>query len=206
MSFFLFNQNGEQAISRPYLQDRIATGPLGPSPVPDHSAMPKYHQHDHWDDNTNAPSHNFVYDFNIFRYFVRDDWQQVLEHDANGEVNSGSIDELSSAFAKGRQIKLAMRGLCNDWVANSGKDDLDHEVFIQASCGYFYTEQKLFIVGADPLVRVRPSIPLQYTSGGWDVAWIMARTDGTAVLRCLDPYTFAFEDREGHYAMRWFAR
>ena len=206
MSFFLYNQNGEQAIARPYLTDRVATGQLGASPVQDHPEMPKYHQHDNWDDDTNAPSHNFIYDFEVFRYFVRDDWHQVLEHDASGEVLSGSVEDLGRAFTDGRQVKLAMRGLCDDLLSDTSKCDLDHEVFIKASSSYFYTEQNLFIVGADPLVRVRPSIPLQFTSGGWDVSWIMARTDGSAVLRRLNPYTFDFDDQPGRYAMRWFVR
>jgi len=83
---------------------------------------------------------------------------------------------------------------------------IEHEVFTRASSCYYYTEQKLFITGTDPLVRVRPSIPLQYASGGWDVSWIMARTDGFAALRRLNPYTLKFEKQEGQYAMRWFVR
>ena len=89
MSFFLYNQDGEQGIARPFLDGRPGTGRRGPSPAPDHPDVPKYHQHDNWDAGTNAPSHNFVYDFEVFRYFVRDDWRQVLEHDAEGAVVSG---------------------------------------------------------------------------------------------------------------------
>ena len=206
MSFFLYNQDGEQAIARPYLDNRVATGSPGASPVPDHSEMPKYHQHDNWDDDTDAPSNNFIYDFEVFRYFVRDDWHQALEHDAQGGIVSGSVDELMDAFSEGRQIKLAVRGLCGDFPSESKTPVLDHEVFIKASCGYFYTEKNQFYVGADPLVRVRPSIPLQFKSQGWDVTWIMACTDGTVVLRRLNPYTFEFSDQKTRYAMRWFVR
>ena len=201
MSFFLYNQDGQQGIARPYLDGRIANGVLNVGPVPDHSKMPKYHQHDNFDAKTNAPSHNFVYDFDVFRYFVRDNWQQVLEHDINGAVVSGSVDDLANAFASGQQVKLAIRGLCSDLGGT-----IDHEVFVRAGSCYYYTEQTLFIAGADPLVRIRPSIPLRYSSGGWDISWVMARTDGFAVLRRLNPYTLKFDDQQGQYAIRWFVR
>ena len=51
-----------------------------------------------------------------------------------------------------------------------------------------------------------PAFYLQYSSGGWDVSWVMARTDGFTVQRLLNPRTLQFEDREGRYAMRWFVR
>jgi hypothetical protein len=205
MSFFLYNQDGEQGIARPYLDGRRGTGRLGPAPAPDHPDMPKYHQHDNWDADTNAPSHNFVYDFEVFRYFVRDDWRQVLEHDAKGAVVSGSVDDLGDALACGQQVKLAVDGLCSD-LAGNADIGLRHEVFIEAGSCYYYTEQKLFIAGADPLVRVRPAIPLRYATRAWDIAWLMARTDGVCVLRRADPYTLKFDDANRHYAMRWFVR
>ena len=205
MSFFLYNQDGEQAIARPFLDGLPSTGELGSSPPSDHPYIPKYHQHDNWDADSNAPSHNFIYDFEVFRYFVRDDWQQVLEHDAEGAVISGSVDALGEAFTNGRQIKLAVSGLCSD-LADDSNDDLHHEVFIQAGSCYYYTEQKLFIAGANPLVRVRPTIPLQYATRAWDITWLVARTDGVGVLRRVDPYTLKFEESSGHYPMRWFVK
>ena len=205
MSFFLYNQNGEQGIARPYLDGRPATGQLGSTPAPDHSNMPKYHQRDNWDAGTNAPSHNFTYDFEIFRYFVRDDWRQVLEHDAEGNIVSGSVDALGEAFTNGRQVKLAIGNLCSD-LAEDTANSLRHEVFMEAGSCYYYTKQKLFIAGVNPLVRVRPAIPLQYGSQNWDVTWLMARTDGVGVLRRADPYTLKFDISDGHYPIRWFVR
>ena len=46
MSFFLYNQDGQQAIARPYLDGAPPDGALGPAPLDDHSDMPRYHQHD----------------------------------------------------------------------------------------------------------------------------------------------------------------
>ena len=44
MSFFLYNQDGTQAIARPYLDGPPAVARLGPSPVDDNESMPKYHE------------------------------------------------------------------------------------------------------------------------------------------------------------------
>lgn len=63
MSFFLYNQDGRQAIGRPYLDGASASGVLGASPPQHQTDMPKYHTHDSWDAETNAPSSNFTYDF-----------------------------------------------------------------------------------------------------------------------------------------------
>ena len=71
MSFFLYNQDGRQAIARPYLDGGEVTAEPGPSELADHSSMPKYHQMDSWDQGTNAPSSNFIYDFDLFKYLVR---------------------------------------------------------------------------------------------------------------------------------------
>jgi hypothetical protein len=225
MSFFMYNQDGQQAIARPYLDGGLATGPIGPAPLDDWSAYPKYHQQDGWDAGTNAPSSNFVYDFEIYRYYVCDDWCQTLEHDAEGRVVSGSADALAEAFEHGAEIKVAIRNLCADASAaasaalstrlstrlsTSLAPDparlLDHEVFIQVGPGYYYTEQKLFIAGTHPLVRVKPGIPMRYESRGWDFGWLMPRTDGRVAMLLYDPYTLREQRRAGCYAIRWFVR
>lgn len=205
MSFFLYNQDGEQAIARPYLDGGPANATIGPSRLDDWSAYPKYHQHDGWDAGTNAPSSNFVYDFEAFRYYVCDDWHELLAHDEAGSVLSGSIDELAAAFEAGAEVKVGIRNLCSD--LDSGRaSPVEHEVFIQVGPGYFYSRQKLLIGGTHPLVRVRPDIPMRYVSRGWDFGWLMPRTDGRAAMLLYDPYTLKDRRQEGQFAMRWFAR
>ncbi|MCX6622261.1 MAG: hypothetical protein NTY38_14575 [Acidobacteria bacterium] len=201
MSFFLYNQDGRQAIARPHLDGMAASGAPGRSPLDDHSGMPKYHQEENWDAATNAPSSNFVYDFDRYRFFVRDDWTQVLAHAASGRVLSGSVDALARAFDGGQDIKVAVRGLCADLG-----DGPEHEVLIQTGSNYYYGERKLFISGSHPLVRVRAAVPVRYSSGNWDFGWLMARTDGKLVRRLADPHTLAFRDSETQCAMRWFVR
>ena len=205
MSFFLYNQDGQQAIARPHLDAPPPEAAPGPSPLVDHGDMPKYHQHDRWDAATNAPSSNFVYDFDVYRYWVRDDWRQVLSHSAGGEVVAGSVDRLAEAFSEGAEVKVGIRGLCHDLGGESGAR-VDHEVFIQVGSSYYYTESRLFIGATHPLVRVTPAIPLRYISRGWDFGWAMCRTDGFVALMLVDPYTLRSRRSEGRYAIRWFVR
>ena len=205
MSFFMYNQNGQQAIARPYLDGIGSTGETGPSPLNDHSAMPKYHEQDNWDAGTNAPSSNFVYDFEVYRFRVHDAWQQMLAHTADGTVVSGSVDALAGEVAKGSDVKVGIRGLCVD-LTDPPTPVIDHEVFVNIGSSYYYTERKLFIAGTDPLVRVNPAIPLRYSSKSWDFGWLMPRTDGFVARWLADPYTLKFQKSEGHYAIRWFVR
>ena len=204
MSFFLYNQDGQQAIARPILDGRNATGAIGPSQSSD-SHTPKYRPLSNWDTGTNAPSENFIWYFEEFRYFVRDDWQEVLSATADGTVVSGSVDKLTKAFSSGKEVKVAISNLSDD-LAKDPDNILDQEVFIQVGAGYYYTEEKLFISATHHLVRVAPAVPLSYSSKNWDFGWVLVRTDGLTVLRICDPYTLKFSDSERHCAIRWFVR
>ena len=204
LSLFLYNEDGRQAIARPFLDGPPSKGTLGPSPLANHSQMPKYHEFDRWDDATNAPSSNFIYDFETLRFFVREDWCEVLHHASDGTVLSGSIDDLADAFRRGAEFKVGIRNLCADLSVQA--DVLSHEVFIQLGSCYYHTQQKLFVAGAHPLARVRPSVPMQYTTRGWDYTWLLVRTDGHVALLIYDPYTLTPRRDFGHFEMRWFFR
>lgn len=204
LSLFMYNENGLQAIARPHLEGPPKQGPHGPSPVSDHPDMPKYHEFDAWDAETNAPSSNFAYDFDQLKYFVRDDWAEVLSTAADGAVRSGSIADLMAAVRRGAEFKVGLSGLCDNLPASS--PSLPHEVFIQCGSIYLYTEQPLFIVATHPVVRVAPAIPLKYSSENWDYCWLVARTDGHVAMLRYDPYTLLPERRTMELAIRWFAR
>jgi hypothetical protein len=204
MSFFLYNQNGQQAIARPYLDGQATSGVLGASLPAAPEGMPKYHARDSFDAGTNAPSSNFVYEFERYRYFVNDSWREVLAHNADGGVLSGSFDELVAAFAAGSEVKVAVRNLCSDLSRDSSP--IVHELFIQVGPCYYNTESKIFSAGSHPIVRVAPNIPLRYESRNWDFGWLMLRSDGEAHYRRCDPYSLQFEDRKSRYALRWFIR
>lgn len=202
LSFFLYNQDGNQAVARPFLDGQPATGEIGPSPMDDHSEMPKYHQLESWDAGTLAPSSNFIYDFDAFRYFVCQQWQQVYAHDADGNVVDGSVEALAEAAAEGREVKIAIAGLCDDLAADG--EAMGHEVFVHGGANYYYTEAKYFIVAAHPLIRVRPGIPLRYESRAWNFGWTKPCSDGMVYRWLVDPYTLEYHRSQGRYAMRWF--
>jgi len=83
---------------------------------------------------------------------------------------------------------------------------LEHEVFTHTGPGYYSTGRKIFCAGTQPVVRVRPAIPLRYTSRGWDFGWLLPRTDGTVARWLCDPYTLAFRKSEERHPLRWFVR
>jgi hypothetical protein len=204
MSFFLYNQDGTQAIARPHLDGAQPSGVPGSSSPQNPDGMPKYHTHDSFDAETNAPSSNFTYDFDVFKFYVRDSWEEVLSHDAEGDVQSGSVDALAEAFSDGCAVKVGIADLCSNL-----KDDpspLQHEVFVEVGSSYYYVDQKLFIAGSHPVVRVKPGIPLRYESQGWDFGWLVLRTDGVVSYRRCDPYTLTFEDDQKACPVRWFVR
>lgn len=205
MSFFLYNEDATQAVARPYLDGGPAHRNLGPSPVDDHRDMPKYHQLDSFDAGTNGPSQNFVYDFDVYKWRVREQWREVFSNDASGKVIGGSIDALAEAFAAGSEVKVAVRGLCAD-LAPAGTTPVDHEVFVLLGSCYYYTRRRLFMAAANPVVRVRPAIPLRYASGNWDFGWFFPRTDGHVATMWYDPYTLRPRRGETRCAMRWFVQ
>lgn len=211
MSFFLYNQDGQQAIARPHLDGQPAPGTPGPAPLRPEPNMPRYQTLSNFDSDTNAPSINFVYGFGVYRFCVWNRWQEVFAHDAQGQVTGGSLEALVAAFERGCEIKLAIADLCTDLYADlrsDGADDpmLPHEVFVRAGPGYHYTRERLFMVGSHPVVRVQPAIPMRYESRRWDFGWLMVRSDGQVMYRRCDPYTLAFHDIPTRHAVRWLVR
>lgn len=205
LSLFMYNEDGQQAIARPYLDGLPASGKRGPAPVEDHSDMPKYHELDRWDAGTNAPSSNFVYDFETLRYYVRNDWKLLLHHAADGEVISGSRAAVAEAFTQGVEWKIGISGLCTDLIP-SDLPPLPHEVFIQAGSCYLFTQKDLLVASSHPLARVRPAIPMRYSTGAWDYAWLLTRTDGHVAKLVYDPYTLQSSRSSSQHEMQWFCR
>lgn len=204
MSFFLYNQDAGQAIARPYLDGIIPDGTIGTSPLEDHSDMIRYHQRDAWDGGTNAPSSNFVYDFDCYRFWVRNDWQEVYANDENGNMLSGNIDMLEQAFQEGKEVKAGIKNLCSDLTEK--ENGLLHEVFVHCGSCYYYTESKVFIAASHPVVRVSPAIPLQYSSKNWDFGWLILKSDGNVPRMMVNPYDLRFTRSHQRYAIRWFVR
>lgn len=183
--------------SRYALSFTVVVGSCRISPTPDN--MPKFSPTVSFDVGTLAPSLNFIYDMEVYRFWVRDDWEEVLAHDEAGQVTGGCFTDLQAAQAQGREIKVGVRDLCVDLGAGPG-----HKVFTHLGSSFVHTARHTFEVLSHPLVRLAPAIPLVYGSGQWDVSWVFLRTDGFAVRRTLNPYTRTFSDHELRLACRWF--
>ena len=201
MSFFLYNMDGHQACASLVLDDQRAAPPGQNRVAPTPADMPKMSPEERFDLGSTGPSRNFIYDMERYRYFVRDDWTEILAHEADGRVRRGSFAAIERAQDEGRDIKVAFAGLCADLGAGP-----EHEVFSVAGSTYLHTTRQSYATLAHPLVRVAPAVPLHYGSGKWDVAWVFVRTDGYVIQRVLNPYTRKFEDRPTRLACRWFAR
>ncbi len=201
MSFFLYNMDGHQACASLVLDDQSAARPGRNLVAPSPAEMPKMSPEERFDLGSTGPSRNFIYEMERYRYFIRDDWNEILAHDGEGRVLRGSFAGIERAQEEGRDIKVAFTGLCTDLGAGP-----EHEVFSLAGSTYLHTVRKSYATLAHPLVRVAPAVPLKYGSGNWDVAWVFVRTDGYVIQRVLNPYTRKFEDRPGRLACRWFAR
>ena len=96
--------------------------------------------------------------------------------------------------------------MTGDDLAVEGTDPVDHELFVHTNSCYFHTRRNWFRGATQPLVRVRSAVPMEYASGGWDFGWVVTRSDGTAALRLVDPYTLRFRDEKRQLAVRWLAR
>jgi hypothetical protein len=205
LSFFMYNQDARQAFARPYLDGPPSTIAPNPNPPDFGTDLPKMNLLGGADKDTNAPSAVFTYAFDSIRYFVRDDWEQILDHGTRGEIRSGSLDALVKAFEVGAEMKIGIRGLCAD-LNGGDTDGIDHEVFINLHSYYYCTDSRQFTGGTFPLVRLRPSIPLIYRSRAWDFGWVMVRSDGHVALTLYDPYTLLPRRATSRCAIRWFVR
>ena len=64
----------------------------------------------------------------MYSFFVCDQWEEVYAHDADGNPQYGSIENLADASMEGCEIKVAISGLC--CRLNTGDDTMEHQVFV----------------------------------------------------------------------------
>jgi hypothetical protein len=203
MSLFMYNMTGHQSCATlpldPHGTDAQQPGAYEVVPPP--ADMPKMSEAHAFDAATGCPSRNFIYHMEVYRFWVQDTWTQVLAHDEHGVALSGSWDDLADAHHGGREIKVAIAGLCRDLG-----DGPSAEVFTPLGSGFAHTTKRLYEAQTHPVVRVAPAVPMGYGSGCWDLSWVIVRTDGSAAVRSLDPYTQKFHDWTGRFPCRWFVR
>ena len=207
MSFFMYNENGLQAVARPYLEEEVIVPkeetdePVYQGPGCDET---KWHEGSRYDEDTNAPCNNFVYDFYSYKFLVNDEWEEVLSHDAEGNILYGDPQKLDEASTAGKELKVAIRGVCNGLWGE--EQQLDHELFIQTGPHYYYSETGYMVAETRPFVRIKPAIPMRYESHNWDFGWAIVRSDGHVAGLYYDPYTLKPQRTFTRHAMRWFVR
>jgi hypothetical protein len=208
MSFFMYTSDGDQALAGLVFGDvEGVTAPGDRVVEPPPADMPKMGPQEFFDLGTSGPSRNFVYDMETYRYFVRDDWEEILAHDADGRVDAGSFDALEAAQMAGREIKVGIQDLAADLTTGAATGPgVAHTVFTPVGSGFLHTGPRVYAALTHPLIRVAAADPLRYGTGNWDVAWVFLRTDGHAVVRTLEPYRRTWSDRPARFACRWFAR
>ena len=91
----MYNCNGQQAIARPFLDGK---GVLPVDPTDPGCDVTKYHTISRNGDDTIAPSSNFIYDFYSYKFMTQEGWEEVLSHDADGNVLSGSAAALIEKY------------------------------------------------------------------------------------------------------------
>jgi hypothetical protein len=212
MSFFMYSMDGEQALANLLLGSVEQTATPGERlVVPTPADMPKMREQEFFDLGTSGPSRNFVYDMESYRFIVRDEWREVLAHDADGRVTAGSFAALGDAQVAGMEIKVGIRDLGADLGAAESGVEADggrpvSETFTLVGSGFVHVRAGLYVTLTHPLVRIAAEVPIRYRSGNWDIAWVFLRTDGRAQVRRIDPYTRAWQDRPAMFACRWFVR
>lgn len=197
MSFFLYNQDGTQAVARPYLTSRRAEETFTAGQDVGGDRLLRLGE---FDLGTNAPSSSFVYRFDHYRFVTRRRWREVASTSADGQVLSGCIDELGSAVRSGQGIKVAV----SNFSPSPESDVSSFQTMVRLTSSYSYTRDRRLIGLTMPLVRVRPSMPMGYSSGGWDFGWALVSTNGLVNYRRCDPQTLRFTDTRSHHSIRWF--
>jgi len=198
MSFFMYNWNGQFGIARPYF-----TAADKPTILPTDYG-PNYHVIGMFvDSHTLSPSHNATYAFEQYGWLVRDDWREVMSHDADGNVVRGSLNALVNAFRAGASVKVAVRDLCNGLTS---KAPMHHEIIVELWSMYYHRDKGFHSGESFPLVRIAPAKPPSYAASNWNFGWVLPRTDGFVHQLIIDPATRAVSRTVGRHSMRWMVR
>jgi len=133
-----------------------------------------------------------------------DSYTEVLSHDKDGNIISGSPQALEEASMNGFEIKVGISGICEGLFG--AKNTIKHEVFIHTGPHYYYTETGFMVVGTRPFARVVPEIPMKYKDNNRDLGWAILRSDGHVAGLFYDPYTLKYRKTYTRHAMRWFVK
>jgi len=190
LSLFMYNQDGSQAIARPYLDGGAITGVKGQCEPYSYSEHEKMRYLSCYDRGTNAPCDNFIYDFDSFRFLVCDRYRPLH-----------SMEMLFECIRTGADVKVGISGICDELP---GAKSYEHVVYIRAAFLYHYQESGLLVAETHPFVRVAPDIPMRYATDNWDYCWAILRTDGDCSVMRMDPHTLKFTELKRNYKVTWF--
>lgn len=199
-SYFMYNCDGSQAIARPFLDGKNLVPPTGESDFTQPADMPKYHIINRFDAGTNAPSENFIYDFEYYRFMVRDQWQEIYSHDEYGNTLSGSPETLADVALHGGELKAAIRNFQHQDGAP------DYELFTFLGSTYHHLDTGLFSVNSQPVVLVDVAEPMRYASGNWSFGNMLLQNDGVVWFWSCDPYSMKYTKKSDRCAIRYFTR
>jgi hypothetical protein len=140
-----------------------------------------------------------------YRWWARDNWQEIYAHDEQGESLRGVWQDVREAANTGRVLKVGIRNL---WahLSPDAESAPDHEVFIECGVQFAHVDAGFFGALTIPTFLVKPRIPLQFSKESFTPGWVLVRTDGRVCRQTLDPATMRWQRDWTRHAIRWFAR
>ena len=138
------------------------------------------------------------YPYGIYRWFVNDRWRLVYEHDAQGNVLHGDLDELKECVRQGSTLQVGVRQLFG--LADDIRDGPDHISFLTTMQplirdGHVQSNCDLVVVGA-------PQWPFTWKDG-LHIALIQPSTSGEMVCFLAQPGNLPFKRLVRHRCMQW---
>ena len=104
------------------------------------------------------------------------------------------------ALRAGCEIKAAIRNF------RRAEGESDYELFTCLGSSYYSTGSGHLAINSQPLVLVRPNVPLRYTSGNWTPGNMLLHNTGRVEFWSYDPYTMEYAKSAESCAIRYFAR
>jgi hypothetical protein len=139
-----------------------------------------------------------TYPYGVYRWFVRDRWRVVYEHDSSGARISGDLDELKEHIRSGREIRVGVRQLFG--LAREAAGGPAHISFLTTmqpliESGHVLSNCDFVIVGP-------PKWPFDWKSG---VHLAMMRPSTSGVIECYltRPGGFPFTRITPRRSMQW---
>jgi hypothetical protein len=140
-----------------------------------------------------------------YRWWARDDWEEVCAHDETGKASLGGWEELRKAVDGGRRVKVGIRYLWS-YLTPEGEDAPTHEVFVECTSEFSHLDQGFFGALTQPTFLLRPCVPLSFTGESFASGWLVVRTDGQVQRQILNPTTMQWEQSWTRHSLRWFVR